>query len=936
MDFKICRKYDRKLKMMNSLPCGIIWYDRDIMTSRKIIYINDKALEIVGFPDRETYDGDIEFDMYDFVDKETLRSFTKYADDLEITGVIQDVEFQINGVDGRNIICRGTLEIVETPSGESAIQSTILDITEEHTRESEMAALVRSIPGGMAIFQIKEEEIQTIYINDQIASIAGKDTVEVFRILKDDPLKVIHKNDVDRVRSEIYRVMRENDRLEEEFRIHIGTERMKWVRLTAKKVEQENRDVYFYAVIMDIDKSKQDAIQQKRQYDAELNRLRSIEKKAIATFCVDFSQNSIEYYHSKDNSLQIVTENRMSYTEYVHHIAAMISNRDEATRYLQLMDRQNLIERYYSGLNEVEIDYRRCTASNELVWENNEIRIMKRPDSEDIIGIGYIQDVNVEMNVYTVNRRLIDRLRTVMYEKLYFVIALHYDSQKYDIIRFTKKLSDTMSMEGNMQSLFLNIKKHCLSDADRDFMDIMLDESKLSKQIESCPNGEWIYVCKVPHTKQAKWFEFQIMKVKEKDENDHVYLVTASNVDKIKLQEQKLQEALEKAEKAGRAKQEFLSHMSHEIRTPLNGIKGALDIIMDSDIKLDASNKNLLEAAVISANHLTSLINDVLDMSKINEGKMQIYYSWIEMKDLLEQIQTIIMPMAMEKKIRYFCSVDLGRHQRIYSDMARLKQIFINMLSNAVKFTPNGGNIKLTGKVTSETEESIHVEFEIVDNGIGMTQEFLKRAMEPFEQEQRDMSQVGTGLGMSITKKLVTLLNGTFDIKSQVGIGTRIQIGFDFKIENDKVCGNKAKTNKNKYTGLDFKGIRALIVEDNDINMLIAKRLLESMNIETESAANGLQAVNMFEESEQGYYDIIFMDIMMPIKDGITATVEIREMNREDVKNIPIVAMTANAFVEDINKTLSSGMNYHLSKPFDKEQIQEVLVQEFAAERKSK
>lgn len=799
----------------------------------------------------------------------------------------------------------------------------------------EQVGWLRDLPCGMAIFRVEQEKVYTEYINEPVAAISGKNIEEIMDIIGEDALQVVDKRDRERFRRELEDVVRQNTRLDIEFRLDMDGVPERWIRLSAKRVDREKEKILFYAVLLDVTESKEEEHLMKRQFEAENRKLQEMQCKTIVSLRINYTTDTIEYFHCADHLLDQVLEQKMSYSQYISYVASLIQNPNEAQRYRSLLEREHVLERFANGNNEIDFDYRRYDEKRSILWMNSHVKLMNQPNSSEVIGFAYAKDVDVEMQDYTLNRILLDRLRSMLFQKLFFVMAAHMNTRRYDIIQFSESSRWQLPLEGDLDALLHQLRQMVDDEHAEEVLTILGDQERLKQKLEEQKNGEWTFVCKASEQLGIKWMEIRVVWIENENLTEDVYLLTVSNIDEVKEQENQLQQALRKAERAGKAKQEFLSHMSHEMRTPLNGIKGALDILKESETALEPKNRELLHAAILSTNHLTSIINDVLDMSKISEGKMQLYKSWIAMDELMEQISVIIAPMATEKKIKYVQDVDLLSFQLIYSDMGRLKQIFLNMLSNAVKFTPVGGMIKLTARTKILGHQKIHVDFEILDNGIGMAEKFVKRAFEPFEQEARDMSQVGTGLGMTITKQLVDLLGGTFDLQSSIGIGTKVKIGFDFRASKYDARNLKKNESKNIYAGCDFSGLRCLIVEDNEINLLIARRQLESMHLETEVARNGEEAVELFEASDEWYYDIIFMDIMMPIKDGLTATVEIRNMQRPDAAQVPIVAMTANAFVEDVNKTLSSGMNYHLAKPFDKEQIQEVLVQEFASEEET-
>ncbi len=380
---------------------------------------------------------------------------------------------------------------------------------------------------------------------------------------------------------------------------------------------------------------------------------------------------------------------------------------------------------------------------------------------------------------------------------------------------------------------------------------------------------------------------------------------------------------------ADNAKTDFLSNMSHEIRTPLNGIKGMLDLLKQ---RPELANDKYLNDAILSAKHLTALINDILDMSKIGSETFSLKPEITAHKEIYEYPDAIIKPLADDKNICVTRRIQPCKYKYLYIDSGRLKQIMINLLTNAVKYTDEGGSVNYNIETEYLNDNNVTLRITISDTGIGMSEEFLKKAFEPFEQEQRSRTNQGTGLGLAITKRLVGIMGGSIDIQSQIGIGTTVVLTLPATGINTADMENDEKQIYNavkNFDNLNLNGKRALIAEDNEINMEIAKLQLTNLGLTVETAQDGDEAVKIFKNSPENHFDIIFMDIMMPKKDGLEASREIRALDRADAKSVTIVAMTANAFVEDVHKSLENGMNYHLSKPFEVTQMKEILARVF-------
>lgn len=397
---------------------------------------------------------------------------------------------------------------------------------------------------------------------------------------------------------------------------------------------------------------------------------------------------------------------------------------------------------------------------------------------------------------------------------------------------------------------------------------------------------------------------------------------------KEEREQQALREACEAANHANEAKSEFMSRMSHDIRTPMNAIIGMTAIaekyLDDKERVADCLNK-----ITVSSKHLLSLINEVLDMSKIESGKIELVEEEVNLADLIDNLVTMIRPVIQEKNHSLAVDIANVEHENVIGDSVRMQQIFMNILSNAAKYTLDGGKIELN---VVERPSGIQgygsYEFMFRDNGIGMSKEFLEKLFEPFSREanSRVNKIEGTGLGMAIARNIARIMNGDIVVESTLGKGTTFVVTLSFKLA-DVTDPNAKKKEAQSQTDYEtaLVGRRVLLVEDNALNREIAEEVIAQTGVIVESAADGKEALEMFEKSPAQYYDMIFMDIQMPVMNGYDATTAIRALEHEDAVSIPIIAMTANAFAEDIRMSRKAGMNEHLTKPLDMEQLMQCL-----------
>ena len=386
-------------------------------------------------------------------------------------------------------------------------------------------------------------------------------------------------------------------------------------------------------------------------------------------------------------------------------------------------------------------------------------------------------------------------------------------------------------------------------------------------------------------------------------------------------------EALQTAENANKAKTDFLSNMSHDIRTPMNAIIGITSLI-----RHDAGNKaKVIEYADkidISSQHLLGIINDVLDMSKIEAGKTVFKYSDFSILDFIEELDTIFHSQIYEKQQTFTIIKENIHHEWVNGDQVHLMQIFSNLLSNAVKYTQEGGEIQFFVE-ECETKSSVYAKYRFLvsDNGMGMSADFKDTIFDAFTRAESSLTNKiqGTGLGMAITKNLVEAMGGTIDVDSELGQGSCFEVLMDLKIAEDRTVALVAQEETDEQDGNILQGIRFLCAEDNELNAEILMELLKIEGAECTICENGEEILKAFEQSAPGDYDMILMDVQMPVMNGYDATKAIRRSSHELAKKIPIIAMTANAFSEDIQHSLAAGMNAHISKPVEMKVLEKTI-----------
>ena len=404
-----------------------------------------------------------------------------------------------------------------------------------------------------------------------------------------------------------------------------------------------------------------------------------------------------------------------------------------------------------------------------------------------------------------------------------------------------------------------------------------------------------------------------------------VFYLISSKKHRERQYEAELEKSAEQAKNANEAKTRFLFNMSHDIRTPMNAIVGFF-FFFEKNLQNERKAKEYLEKIQSSSNLLLRIINQVLEMARIESGTAVLQLKAEDMDALFHRVNTVFEEDVRKKNLQYHAVLDV-RHHYVVCDQTKLQEIMLNIISNAIKYTPEGHSIYVeVHEALSENPSKIRYIFSCEDTGIGMSEEYLPHIYEEFSREHSTTENKvpGTGLGLPIIKSMIELMGGSIQVESRQGIGTKFTIDLSFDIAlKEEVYGSEDTIESSAIHTI--KGKRILLVEDNELNAEIAKTVLEDVGALIIRAENGQQALELFKEKPAGTFDVILMDLMMPVMDGYTATRKIRELERSDAKTVPIIAMTANAFQEDAEKCIAVGMNAHLAKPLDIEKMKKTI-----------
>ena len=620
---------------------------------------------------------------------------------------------------------------------------------------------------------------------------------------------------------------------------------------------------------------------------------------------------------------------KCSYDKFLDSVSWDLSD-SEKEKFMANMDASYLMDAFITGKYELWFDINKPNFEGESFWTRNTVILTQEKDTGDILGLAVVKNItsNYKREEEKVYQLEIINALSIDYTNVFMVNLM---TNRIRIVRMNDVAgafySDELGEQYYDDALEFYIDVSVYSD-DRDMMRMAFSRDNILRQLIK---RETFYVnFRSNINNKLQYMKLKVVRIGDIKETGNFLLAFMNVDDEIEhemKQKKLLQDTLSMAESASHAKTMFLSNMSHDIRTPMNAIIGFTTLALNH-ISEQAMVKTYLDKIKSSSNHLLSLINDVLDMSRIESGKMKINKTVSTVEKIVGDVDTVMQSQIQMKHLEYSLIKRGNLTRPVMMDGLRLNQILINIVGNAVKYTPEYGKVQfMITEMPSISDNTSSYQFRIKDNGIGMSKKFLEKIFMPFERdENKAIAKIqGTGLGLAITKSLVDIMEGSIFVKSEEGKGSEFLVCFD--LENAKegeLSVEEKKENVYESSVIDsFKDVRILLVEDNELNREIATELLKSVGFILDEAENGSQAVQMVNDSPAGYYKVILMDVMMPVMNGYESTKKIRSLEDKAKSNVPIIAMTANAFEEDKNQAIECGMDKFVSKPFD---INDLLV----------
>ncbi|MCD2491591.1 response regulator [Lacrimispora sp. NSJ-141] len=1033
----------------SSLPGGMM--GGYIEENFPFYFINRQMLKYLGYENEAEFVADIggyvsncmHPDDREMVDKSVSEQL-EHSDEYV-------VEYRMRKKDGSYIWVHDTGRRIISEDERPAILSVCIDITDQKKLQNELLHLYNNIPG--AVFRCRfDEGFSVIDANDGFYDILGY-TREEFAAMGSRMSAVTYPEDMAVMTDKLNGQLPCGTTLCNQNRLICKGGMVKWISIKAQLLG-EGGDRHFYCVFVDITEEALLQQQVRELYEKELAYFAEVASdEGCIQGSINLTQNRVETYLA--NTDVAVAHIGDTYDEIVINLAATAIDNAYGSEILRTLNREQMLSNFAKGKVDYCLDFLRRSSTGGLFWARTSFRISRNPDSGDIIAFFYTLDVTEKRLL----ENLLDRLTCLDYD---LIAEIDLRQGGYRLVAQDASWKRTVPTEGDFQREVLGISGSCIDEAGRQTVIDQLDFVYMQEQLEQ-------------HDAYTFIAEFQDVSGKTSVKRFQVFYInkelgrvcmTQTDVSDVVRQEQRQKEelasALVAAEQANAAKSDFLSRMSHEIRTPMNAIIG-MSTIAAHHIGDREQVEECISKIGISSRFLLSLINDILDMSRIESGKMLLKEEKIPTEEFLNGINSICYSQAAAKGVEYECILDPVLDDYYMGDAMKLQQVLINVLSNAIKFTTEGGKVAFSVEQRRRDKNGAELRFVVNDTGVGMSEEFLPHIFEPFSQEYTGTTALygGTGLGLAISKSIVDMMGGRVTVRSIKGIGTEFAVDVRLGItEEEKLRHNQKKQNYNfsqlktlvvdddvavcesavatlhemgitaqwvdsgrkavervremwvagnhydmilidwkmpemdgietarrvraivgpevtiiimtaydwiaieqeaKLAGVnllmskpmfksslvsafskalgiqqehqrkeepvdyDFTGKRILLVEDNALNTEVAKMLLEDKGFTVDTAENGLRAMELFNKSQEGFYDAILMDIRMPLMDGLTAAGNIRHLSNADSGTVPIIAMTANAFDDDIEKSKAAGMNAHLAKPIDPSRLYQTL-----------
>ncbi|MCR4822407.1 MAG: response regulator [Treponema sp.] len=646
----------------------------------------------------------------------------------------------------------------------------------------------------------------------------------------------------------------------------------------------------------------------------------------LMIFC-NLSNDFYQIISYSDTVLNNSLEYSGSFDTFISNTKQFIQNKDYANLFLAKFSRYRLLQRVKDNDNAQELQFPYLFTNQAEQWIFLQLIFVSTEENN-------VQAIILGKNIDEEKRREVESQRNkdfmaILASEYSNVYHVDMDSKEFFAfnlsVRIDSKIGEAVHSKIPYTQALQIYADSCTFEEDRKEFLQKTSEEYIKNQLSTKDRFFHRY-----RNEANQYCEMKCVKVGDWSKEHKVifgFAVKDSEIRREIQDQRELKEAKERAEAASAAKTEFLAKMSHDIRTPINGVIGMAELAL-KNIMHPYKSQQCIEKIITSAFHLNSLVNDILDMSHIESNKLEIAHKPLNILSLADGCLSIIEGQLINRNLKIITEFEDFNHPFLLGDELHLRQAIVNILGNAVKFTPDGGKVIFRIQQLSTGYKTVTYRIEVQDTGIGMKAEFLNHIWDTFSQEDGGARSEykGSGLGTAIAKSLIELMGGTISVKSKLNEGSTFTIDIPFAIDDRTETVRKNDIKESGKDGETLYGARILLVEDNETNRESAQGLLEAEGAKVDTAENGKIAVKMFEDSKLNTYDAILMDIMMPVMNGIEATKAIRSLGRSDAAITPIIALTANAFEEDVRNSLEAGMNEHLTKPLEIAPVIKTLI----------
>jgi PAS domain S-box-containing protein len=866
----------------------------------------------------------------------TLKSI---SDQIKANGQYDKVDYRIEKKDGSLIWVHDEGHYVVDKDDHPWFYVTINDMSELveeknklRKENTELGEIINSIPVGLAVYRFDHDNMDMVAANEVIGEILEIRLDQIKGDHKDIFKGRVNSDDVENLSKIMHEICKPGRHTSAPFRYSTLNGSWKWLRLEAKTVAMPDESLLVYNVLTDltVEKKAEEELEnarriQQEQYKTSLQALLFANPQSLCTVRLNLSRNKCEEWYGTSQYV-IHTIKADTAEGLIDNISRIIVNEQDREKFRRHFNRPVLLDAYKKGQRSETVQYRRKIDDGSFIWVKTVVNMVQDPDTGEIEAVLFSEDVNDQI----MNEEIIQKSSDSGYD---YIATLHLPDRMFQFRYLGKLIPQTY------KELYKKLRQ---SKPYEDIVDyaakswVAADETERFRKEASIDSlvahlgEEGNYTVNLKSRKQDSSEGWKQLRITWLDDTKNWILIRQTDISEaVKMQQTELLERLntertlrDEADKANESKSNFISNVSHDMRTPLNAILGYDRLAQETD-SAEAKEEYLTKIGA-AGETLLSLINDTLDLQKIENGVTTLRLAPVPCSAVVEGILTAVKPLLEAKKIHFVFDNSKAAWATIYADAMRVEEIFINLISNAVKFTPEGGNVLLAVECVKESKEELCDKLTVKDDGIGISEEFLPKIYEPFTQERTEKTAGigGSGLGLSIVKRLVSLMHGKIEVKSKLGEGTEFTVYLTFR-KADAAIGFDGGSGPEDQSELDGKTI--LLCEDNEMNREIATAVLEKKGLNVVSAVNGKEGLTYFMRSHSGEISAILMDIRMPVMDGYETAKAIRASDHPDAKRIPIIALSADAYIDDINKAKEYGMNGHLSKPIDPELVYSTL-----------